>query len=318
MSKAQRVIAGIATLLLGAALAACSGAGGGAVATVNGEPISQADFAAKLEASPVAKGILQQMVQEALILQYAKQNNIVVSDDEIAKKEDDLKANFPNGSWDEMLKSRGLDEAQVKTALREQIILDKALANQVTITPAQISQYFQKNHAAFDKPEQVQARHILVADLATANKVKAQLKPDGSNFADLAKQYSTDPGSKEKGGELGLFRRGQMVPSFDAAAFSMPVGAISAPVKSPFGYHIIQVEAHQPGTKATLANSTDKITAMLRQQQEAPLIQPFLQSLQTKANIQINDPHFADLFPSPPPGAAPAATGAAPAPAATK
>jgi len=76
MSKAQRVIAGIATLLLGAALAACSG--GGAVATVNGEPISQADFAAKLEASPVARGILQQMVQEQLILQYAKQNNIAL------------------------------------------------------------------------------------------------------------------------------------------------------------------------------------------------------------------------------------------------
>jgi len=213
-----------------------------------------------------------------------------------------------------MLKARGLDEAQVKTALKEQIILDKALANQVSITPTQISQYFQKNHAAFDKPEQVQARHILVPDLATANKVEAQLKPDGSNFADLAKQYSTDPGSKDKGGELGLFRRGQMVPSFDAAAFSMKPGAISQPVKSPFGYHIIQVEAHQPGTKATLANSTDKITAMLRQQQEAPLIQPFLQSLQTKANIQINDPQFKDLFPSPPPGAAaPAATGAAPA-----
>ena len=136
----------------------------------------------------------------------------------------------------------------MKKALREQIILDKALANQVTITPAQISQYFQKNHAAFDKPEQVQARHILVPDLATANKVKAALK-SGPNFADVAKQYSTDPGSKDKGGELGLFRRGQMVPAFDAVAFSMPVNAISPPVKSPFGYHIIQVEAHQPGTK---------------------------------------------------------------------
>jgi foldase protein PrsA len=311
MSKAHRVIAGLVTVLLGASLAACSG--GGAVATVNGQPISQADFNAKLESSPVAKGILQQMVQQALIDQYAKSNNITVSDDEITAKENELKANFPNGSWDEMLKARGLDEAQVHDALREQIVLDKALANQVTITPAQISQYFQKNHAAFDKPEQVQARHILVPDLATANKVKAQLKPDGSNFGDLAKQYSTDPGSKDKGGELGWFRRGQMVPAFDAVAFSLPVGAISSPVKSPFGYHIIQVEAKQGGQKATLANSTQKITDMLRQQQEAPLMQPFLQNLQAKANIQINDPRFADLFPSPPPGAAPA--GGAPAPA---
>jgi foldase protein PrsA len=327
MSKAQRLTVGVATLLLSAALAACSGTnGGGAIVTVNGEPISQSDFEAKLEAGPAAKNTLQQMVQEALIDQYAKNNNITVTDDDIAKREDELKTNFPNGAWDEMLKSRGLDEAQVKQALREQLILDKALAKEVTVTPAQVKQYFDKNKATFDKPEQVQARHILVADLATANKIEGLLKQNPNSFGDLAKQYSTDPGSKDKGGELGFFRRGQMVPAFDKVAFSLPVGAISPPVKSPFGYHIIQVEAKQPGQTATLANTTDKITSLLRQQQEAPLIQPFLQSLQQKANIQVNDPRFADLFPSPPPAAAPPAgspaaegspAAASPAPAST-
>lgn len=313
MSKAQRVIAGLATLLLGTALAACSG---NAVATVNGEPISRSAFEDKLEASPGARNTLQQMVQEALILQYAKNNNITVTDAEIAQREDDLKNNFPNGSWDEMLKARGLTESDVKQALREQIILDKALAKDVTITPAQIKQYFDKNHAAFDKPEQVKARHILVGNIATANKVEAALK-SGQNFSDLAKQYSTDPGSKDKGGELGFFRRGQMVPAFDKVAFTLPIGQISQPVKSPFGYHIIQVEARQPGMKATLDNSKQRITDMLRQQQEAPLIQPFLQGLQQKANIQVNDQRFADLFPSPPPSMAPSSaapsTSAAPA-----
>ena len=322
MSKPQRILAGVPALLLAAGLAAC--ASGGAVATVNGQPISQADFQAKLAASPVAKQVLQQLVQEALIDGYAKQNNITVTDAEIQAKEDELKNNFPNGSWDEMLKSRGLTEADVKSALRDQIVLDKALAKDVTITPQQIQQYFDKNKAAFDKPEQVQARHILVADLATANKIEAQLKTNPGSFADLAKQYSTDPGSKDKGGDLGFFRRGQMVPAFDKVAFSLPVGAISPPVKSPFGYHIIQVEAKQPGVVATLATATPRITDMLRQQQEGPLIQPFLQGLQQKATITVNDPRFADLFPSPPPSAAapsPATTAAAPAaasPAATQ
>ncbi|MEO6836031.1 MAG: peptidylprolyl isomerase [Candidatus Tumulicola sp.] len=316
MSKAQRIIAGVASLFLGASLAACAGGGGDAVATVNGEPISKSAFQDKLEASPGARNTLQQMVQESLILQYAKTNNITVTDAEVAKREDDLKGNFPNGSWDEMLKARGLSEDDVKQALREQIILDKALTKDVTITPAAVKQYFDKNHAAFDKPEQVQARHILVANIATADKVEAALK-SGQNFADVAKQYSTDPGSKAKGGELGLFRRGQMTPAFDKAAFTLPVNAISPPVKSPFGYHVIQVEARQPGQMATLANSTDKITATLRQQQEAPLIQPFLQGLQQKAKIQVLDPRFADLFPSPPPAAAPAAPAAA-SPAPTK
>jgi len=317
MSQAQRVVAGLATLLLSASLGACSG--GGSVATVNGTPISQSAFEAKLEENPAARNILQQMVQEALIEDYAKTNNITVTDAEIDQRENDLKANFPNGSWDEMLKARNLTEAQVKSALKEQIVLDKALSKDITITPNQIKDYFTKNHAAFDKPEQVKARHILVPDLATANKIEAQLKANPNDFASLASKYSTDPGSKDKGGDLGWFRRGQMVPAFDKVAFTLPVGAISSPVKSPFGYHIIQVEDKQPGQTATLANSTARITDMLRQQQEAPLIQPFLQNLQSKATITVNDPRFADLFPSPPPSAAsPATTSAVPAASPTK
>jgi len=305
MSKAHRILAGLATALLAGTLVACSG--GGTIVTVNGQAISQASFDSKLESSPAARGILQQMVQEALIEQYAKNNNINVTDADITAREDQLKANFPNGSWGDMLKARGLTEADVHNALREQIILDKAVGGNVKVSDAQISAYFAKNHAAFDKPAQVEARHILVPDLATANKIEAQLKA-GAKFSALAKQYSMDPGSKDKGGELGWFRRGQMVPAFDQAAFSLPIGKISAPVKSPFGYHIIQVEKRQPGVKATLANTHDRIADLLRQQQEAPLIQPFLAGLQEKATITVNDPRFAGLFPTPPPAAAPAAS----------
>jgi len=311
MSKVQRLTVGLAALLFGASLAAC--ASGGTIATVNGQPISQSAFDTKLEGTPLARTVLQQMVQDALIDQYAKNNNITVSDAELNAREDQIKQNFPAGSWDEMLKSRGLSEDDVHSALREQLILDKALGSQVKITPAQVSDYFNKNRATFDKPEQVTARHILVPNLAEANKVEQLLK-SGSNFADVAKQYSTDPGSKDKGGDLGTFKRGQMVPAFDKVAFSEPVNTISPPVKSPFGYHIIQVEARIPGTKASLTSATAQITDTLRQQQEAPLIQPFLQGLQQKADIKITNPNFAGLFPSPPPGsgmgAPPAAAGA--------
>jgi foldase protein PrsA len=300
MSKAHRFTAGLAALLFATSLAAC--ANSGAVATVNGEPISEAAFQAKLEATPLARTILQQMVQDVLIEQYAKNNNITVTDKEIADREDQLKQNFPSGSWDEMLKSRGLTEDDVHSALKEQIILDKALSKDVSIKPAQIADYFNKNRASFDKPEQVTARHILVPNLQEAQKVEQLLK-SGQSFASVAKEYSTDPGSKDKGGELGTFKRGQMVPAFDKVAFSEPVNAISAPVKSPFGYHIIQVEARIPGQKATLASATPQIIDQLRQQQEAPLIQPFLQGLQQKAVITTNNPNFAGLFATPTPGA---------------
>ncbi len=313
MPNLSRAVAGLATLLLAAGLCACSG--GGALATVNGQTISKSDFDTKLESSPAAISTLQQMVREILLQQYAQKNNITVSDADIAAREDQYKANFPPGQWDEMLKSRGLTEDDVHKLISDQIIIDKAVGKNVAISDAQIKAYFDKNHAAFDKPAQVDARHILVADLKTAQKVEADLKA-GKDFAAEAKEYSIDPGSKDKGGELGEIRHGQMVPAFDAAVFSLPVNVISAPVKSPFGYHIIQVESRTPGQKATLANTKDKIADLLRQQQEAPLIQPFLADLQTKANIQISDPRFQAAFPSPeptpPPAQAAPPAGAAP------
>jgi parvulin-like peptidyl-prolyl isomerase len=106
-----------------------------------------------------------------------------------------------------------------------------------------------------------------------------------------------------------------MVPAFQDAAFSLPVGAISPPVKSPFGWHIINVEGKKPATTATLASAEPQIKQTLTQQAEQQQIQPFMQMLRAKANIQVLDPRYADVFPPPLPAAPPVASPAAPAPA---
>jgi len=300
MSKADRLVAGIAAALLTVSLAACGGGGGGSVATVNGQNISRAELDNKLESSPAARGVLQNLIMSALIDQYAQQHNITVTPAEISKVEDQYKAQYPGDQWNQLLASRGLTEQDVQDLIRRQIIIDKAVGGNMRISEKQIKDYFDKNHQQYDKPAEARARHILVPDLKTAEKVEADLK-SGKDFAGEAKQYSTDPGSREKGGELGWFKKGAMVPSFDQYAFSAPVNKISPPVKSPFGYHIIQVEERKPAEKASLASTHDQIAQTLRQQQETPLLQPFYQQLQANAKIDIHDPRFKDLFPTPQP-----------------
>jgi foldase protein PrsA len=315
MSKAHRLVAGIATALLTVSLAACGGGGGGNVVTVNGQGISHAELDSKLESSPQSRGVLQNLVMSMLIDQYGQQHHIDVTDAEIAKTESQYSSQYPGDQWAEFLKARGLTESDVHDLIRRQLIVDKAVGSNIHISEKQIKDYFDKNHAQFDKPAQAHARHILVPDLKTAEKVEADLKA-GKDFATEAKDYSNDPGSKDKGGDLGWFKQGMMLKPFDAYVFSAPVGKISQPVHTLYGYHIIEVLDRKPAVKATLANTHDQIETILRQQQEGPLLQPFYQQLQSSAKIDVNDPQFAGMFPSP--AAQASAPPAAPAPAATK
>ena len=314
MFRTTRIAAAVGAAALCASLAACanSSGGGGNIAAVNGQAITRADFDKKLESSPAARQALNQMVQQDLIDQYARDKKVDVTDAEIDKKLDETKARFPAGQFEQILKQQGLSEADVRQILKQQLVLEKAVAPQVKVSDADIKAYFDKNHQLFDKPEQVKARHVLVADAKTAQTVLSKLKADPSdaNWATVAKQYSTDPSSKEKGGDLGYFGRGQMVPAFQDAAFSAKVGQIVGPVHSQFGYHVIQVEDRKPAHKATLASAHDQIQTQLTQQQQSQAIPVFLQSLRTSAKIDVYDDRYKDVFPPTTPAGAPPANGA--------
>jgi foldase protein PrsA len=278
--------------------------------SVNGTKIARADLDHRLESSPMAKQVLTQLVQQALIDQYAKDQNITIAQTDVDKSEADIKSKYPPGQFQAILTQQGLTEADVQNILRQKLVIEKAIGPQLHVTDADVKAFFDKNHATFDQPEQVRARHILVADEKTADMIEAKLK-GGAKFADLVTQYSTDTASKATGGDLGFFARGKMVPAFSDAAFALKVGQTSAPVKSPFGWHIINLEDRKPAVTATLASAHAQILDQLKQQQEQQLIPGFMQTLRSKANIQVLDPRYADVFPPPLP--APPATTPAPA-----
>jgi peptidyl-prolyl cis-trans isomerase D len=142
--------------------------------------------------------------------------------------------------------------------------------NKVQIPEARLRDFYEKNIDRYSRPEQVSARHILLKtegkDEATvlrlAQELVARLRA-GANFGQLAKEFSEDPGSKENGGDLGSFGKGQMVPEFEQVAFTLQPNQISDPVKSQFGYHIIEVTQKQPAYQMDFALVKDQIYRQL-------------------------------------------------------
>ena len=130
--------------------------------------------------------------------------------------------------------------ARLKDSLLISFAGEKALAG-VTVTDAEAKAYYDENKEQFNQGETVNASHILVSTEEKAREIYAEIASGAKSFEEAAKEYSSCP-SKENGGNLGDFGRGQMVPEFDTAVFEMEVGEITAePVKTQFGYHLIKL-----------------------------------------------------------------------------
>ena len=172
----------------------------------------------------------------------------------------------------QMAADRVLAEAYLGDAIREQIS-EEAIANAYNIFVADTA-----------SREQATAAHILVDDEAAAKDIIVQLN-NGANFADLAREKSTGP-SGPNGGDLGTFGRGQMVPAFEAAAFSMPVGSISVtPVQTQFGWHVIKVENRTVQPAPSIEEMRGQLINSLSRQTLARV----LETMRAGATISIRD-----------------------------
>lgn len=128
---------------------------------------------------------------------------------------------------------------KLKKDLLTQMMISKTLS-EVTITDEEANKYYEENKENFADKETVTAKHILVDTEDAAKKIKEEIVSGNVSFEEAAEKYSSCP-SKEQGGSLGAFSRGMMVPEFEEASFTLPVGEVSEPVQTQFGYHIIKV-----------------------------------------------------------------------------
>lgn len=163
--------------------------------------------------------------------------------------------------------------------------LQYSIVNSVEVSDAEIEKYYNENKDRFTVEEQVEASHILVEDEETAKEILNKLN-NGSDFAELAKEYSLD-GSASRGGNLGFFPRGRMVKPFEEAAFALQVGEISEPVKTDFGYHIIKVTNRQEAKTLSLEESKEDIRSTLLYQKQMETLRTYLMELRENAEVEI-------------------------------
>jgi peptidyl-prolyl cis-trans isomerase D len=228
-----------------------------------------------------------------------RKNNIKIKFDYAVITSDDLRKtiNPPDSELEAFFKSNA---ARYATAVPEQrkITYFAFTPNDLPggipqPTQQEIKAYYDAHQSEYQTPEQARSRHILItvpagadaktdaAAKAKADDVLKQLK-GGANFADLAKKYSDDPGSKDSGGELPLAQHGAMVPEFDKAIFSQKIGDIAI-VKSQFGYHIVQVEERKPAHSQDISEVLPTIQATLLREKAAGVQDSYAKQLTAEA-----------------------------------
>lgn len=283
-------------------LAACGKKDENAVAIVDGDSISLDEFYENYEMvkamyemqlgegvldkeidgvtvkDQIADEIIGQLVLERVILNDAAKRKIEIADGDLeAKIKEYVDAVGGEENFKEYLEANNVKEETFRKDIKNIEIMNKhkeAIMNEVEVTEKESKTYYDENT---DSLEQVRARHILVQTEEEAKTIKGQLD-QGGKFEDLAKEKSKDVGSAIEGGDLGYFKKGEMIKEFEEVAFSIEAGKVSDPVKTDVGYHIIKVE----DKKDSYETLKDDIEGLIKEQKYAEEIQ----KLEKKAKVE--------------------------------
>jgi peptidyl-prolyl cis-trans isomerase C len=247
------------------------------------------------------KRVLEGLINVELLFQEAQMQGTKVSDEAINKQLGNVKSRFPNEdefkkSLNKMNLTESLLISHIKRALIVQQFIDEKYAQNVTVSEKETRAYYDANPSAFKQPEQVKASHILIKVGPQANETQKadarkrmeqvqQRVKKGEDFASLAKEVSEGP-SGARGGDLGYFRRGQMMKPFEEAAFALKPGEVSDIVETSFGYHLIKLFDKKPEGTIAYEKINDKIQTYLKQKKVREQVDLYVAELRGKAKVE--------------------------------
>lgn len=293
-------------------------AGTDVVATVNGTTIAKKDLELQKlwlvenlkrmgrEVTDADKPMIEQqaldsLIEMELLTQEAGKAGVTVKPEDAAQRYEQFKKNFPKPEdFAQFLKNMDMTEEKLRKDTERELVvntlMEKWFATLPPVTDADLEKYYKENPSQFQQKERVKASHILVKvdegatpeTKAAAKKkiegVQAKLKA-GGDFAALAKENSDCP-SKDRGGDLGFFSKGQMVPEFETAAYALKPGELSGIVETKFGYHIIKGAEHQQAGVTPLADVKDRLQSFLENNKKREFLQKKLDDLKKGAKIE--------------------------------
>lgn len=318
----------LALLVLALGIAVAAGCGGSdesvpddAVAVVDGEEISRSELddlmalaktsyesqkrefpkAGTPEYQSLQNSAVAFLVQRVEYRQKADELGVKVTDKDVDARIDQVRKESFGGDEKKLqtqIKQQGYTEDTFRDAVESDLLADKIyddVTDGIKVPAAEAKKYYDQNTSTYEVPESRDVRHILVKKKERADEIYDELKA-GADFATLAKRYSLDTGSKADGGKLTI-TRGQTVGPFDTTAFLLPEGSISRPVKTEFGYHVIQaLSAVKPAQTTPFPKVRASIAKQLLDDKKSKAVTSWLEAVQKEYDGKVS---YADGF-SPP------------------
>ncbi len=257
--------------------------------------------------SNLRKTVLDRMIEKQLTDQKVKELGIKITDDEVRQAIEDVKRQNNNMSQQQLLdalKRQGYTLDQYENQIREQLerlrLVSLEVRSKAYVSPEEVKEYYATHLNNYVEDEQFKARHIFIkidekAPAAEAQKAMAKAlnvlyqARSGKDFAELARKYSDDPAAKQDGGDLGTFKRGEMLPELEKALLPLKPGEVGELVSTPSGLHIVKLEEHISGKVKPFEQVKASIEDQLYRRKQDERFAQWMKDLRAKASIELKD-----------------------------
>jgi peptidyl-prolyl cis-trans isomerase SurA len=257
--------------------------------------------------SKIRQITLDQLVEKKLVEQKIHELNIKIGDDEIGQAIEDVKRQNKINSQEAFkaaLASQGLTFEQYRAQLQEQLerlrLVSMEVRSKIQVGESEMRDYYEANLAKYSEEESFHARHIFfrISEKAPAEEIKRAMTTalmvlaeakSGKDFVELAKSYSEDPAARKDGGDLGIFKKGDMLPELEQTILAMKTGEVSELVVTPAGFHIIKLEERIKGKVKPFESVKVEIEDAIYRKKSDERFNQWAKELRSKASVDIKD-----------------------------